>query len=116
MAKGIEIEYIVVMNRIPELIAHVEAVSRAQPKKFADKVLSTSQGTVPVDTGELKGSGYSSSIAGGKEAEVGYTAEYAGYVEYGTYKMAAQPYLGPAFAVHAPEFIHEMGEGCFGAF
>ena len=109
------VEYIVLMNRIPEVIAHVEAVSRAAPKRFADKVLATSQGNVPVDTGALKASGYSESGESGKTAEVGYTAEYAGYVEYGTYKMSAQPYLGPAFAVHALEFIHEMGEGCFGA-
>lgn len=109
------VEYVVLMNRIPEVIAHVEAVSRAAPKKFADKVLSTSQGMVPVDTGALKASGYAISTESGKSAEIGYTVEYAGYVEYGTYKMDAQPYLGPAFQAHSGEFIHEMGVGCFGA-
>jgi HK97 gp10 family phage protein len=110
------IEFIVVMNRIPELIAHVEAVSRAAPKRFADAVLATSQQMVPVDTGYLKSTGHSASLAAGKSAEVSYGADYAAYVEFGTYKMAPQPYLGPAFAAHEAEFIHEMGEGCFASF
>jgi HK97 gp10 family phage protein len=110
------VEFVVVMNRIPELIASVEANSRSRPKAFADKVLSTARANCPVDTGALKGSGYSESLEGGKSAEVGFTEDYAGFVEYGTYKMSAQPYLGPAFAAHEGEFIHEMGVGMFGGF
>ena len=34
--------------------------------------------------------------AGGNTCTVGTNCEYAGYVEFGTYKMAAQPYLIPA--------------------
>lgn len=52
------------------------------------------QGICPVDTGFLK-----SSIEGsGKDTtgEIEATAEYAQYVEYGTWKMSAQPYFTPA--------------------
>lgn len=52
------------------------------------------QGICPVDTGFLK-----SSIKGsGKDTtgEIEATAEYAQYVEYGTWKMSAQPYFTPA--------------------
>lgn len=50
-----------------------------------------SQASVPVRTGELKGSG---TRAGGKGwREVKYTARHAPFVEWGTYKDAPQPYL-----------------------
>lgn len=48
----------------------------------------------PVDTGNLR-----NSIAHEvekKEARVGTNVEYAPFVELGTVKMAAQPYLNPA--------------------
>ena len=33
---------------------------------------------------------------------IGSNVEYAEHVEYGTYKMAAQPYLRPAYMRHRP--------------
>ena len=48
----------------------------------------------PVDTGNLKGS--ITHAVGKDDARVGTNVEYAPYVEYGTSKMAAQPYLRPA--------------------
>lgn len=57
---------------------------------------------VPVDTGTLR-----RSIAHEIEVSpteivgrVGTNTKYAPYVEYGTYKMPAQPYLRPAFWVN----------------
>jgi HK97 gp10 family phage protein len=53
----------------------------------------------PVDTGRLR-----SSITVKRSAQgvtVGSNVEYAGYVEYGTRHMAAQPYLRPAVATAA---------------
>ena len=49
---------------------------------------------VPVDTGYLRGS--ISARSGGQSAEFRVDAEYAAYVEYGTWKMDAQPYFWPA--------------------
>ena len=49
----------------------------------------------PVDKGRLR-----QSITFVKETDrvyVGSTVDYAGYVEYGTVKQKAQPYLKPAF-------------------
>jgi HK97 gp10 family phage protein len=48
----------------------------------------------PVDTGNLKGS--ITQKVDGSEARIGTNVEYSPYVEYGTSKMAAQPYLRPA--------------------
>ena len=52
-----------------------------------------------VDTGRLLGS-ISTDIkqdGSGVTAEVGTNVEYANYIEYGTYKMGAKPFLNPAF-------------------
>ena len=58
----------------------------------------------PVDTGFLRSSityetrVLSTSVVG----EVGPTAEYGAFVEYGTSRSGPQPYMGPAFARNAP--------------
>ena len=47
----------------------------------------------PVDTGNLKGSITHEVMA--EYAKIGTNVEYAPYQEYGTFKMAAQPFLRP---------------------
>lgn len=62
----------------------------------------------PVDTGFLQGS-ISTDLSGDRlTAEIGPTAEYAGYVEQGTSRMAPQPYLGPASDRWEPGFVQAM--------
>lgn len=61
----------------------------------AQVIFDASQDLCPVDTGFLKASG--SIRDTGDDVEIGYEAPYASFVEFGTYKMAAQPYLRPAF-------------------
>lgn len=53
----------------------------------------------PVDTGNLRNS--ITHTSDGKAAYIGTNVEYGKYVELGTVKMAAQPYLRPAAADHA---------------
>lgn len=51
-------------------------------RECADDIYDDSQALVPVDTGELKASGY---VEGGaSEYKIGYTADHAAYVEFGT--------------------------------
>lgn len=52
---------------------------------------------VPVDTGYLR-STISVQATSDTSVMAEATAEYAEYVEYGTYKMSAQPYFAPAVA------------------
>lgn len=61
----------------------------------AQIIFDRSQQLCPVDTGYLKSTGFVRAV--GEDVEIGYEAEYASFVEFGTYKMAAQPYLRPAF-------------------
>ena len=60
----------------------------------------------PVDTGNLRGSiQVRPASAALTEATVGPEAEYGVYVEYGTSRMAAQPYMRPAADRHGPAFV-----------
>lgn len=55
-----------------------------------------------VDTGRLRGS-----VTGeydGNGVQVGTNVEYAFYVEEGTYKMRARPYIRPSIADHVQEY------------
>lgn len=56
----------------------------------------------PVDTGNLKNS--IGSHAAGLTGVVAVGADYGAYVEWGTTKTAAQPYLGPAVEAVRPGF------------
>ena len=60
----------------------------------AQIVLDVAQGLCPVDTGNLRDSAFMQALTG--DVYFGFNAEYASYVEFGTYKMEAQPYLRPA--------------------
>lgn len=57
----------------------------------------------PVDTGTLRRSIHGQ--VDGTDGVVGTNTEYAGYVEFGTYKMAAKPYLAPALKSHQSDII-----------
>ncbi len=70
-----------------------EAINKAL-EASALLVEGTAKNLAPVDTGYLRNS--ITHEVEGKEARVGATAEYAGFVELGTSKQAAQPFLNPA--------------------
>jgi len=58
---------------------------------------------VPIDTGFLRSSIFVRYT--GDNVEVGFEAPYASYVEFGTYKMAAQPFLRPAIDFGSDEAL-----------
>lgn len=58
---------------------------------------------VPVDTGFLRSTVFVRYA--GNDVEVGFEAPYASYVEFGTYKMVAQPFLRPALDFGADEAL-----------
>lgn len=75
---------------------------------FCDTFLAVSTSLVPVDTGFLQ-----STLDAGASSEDAYaeaSAEYAQYVEYGTWKMGAQPYFEPAVDEGAATFFQMADE------
>lgn len=77
----------------------------AVQKTSADIAKSAAQ-AAPVDTGNLRNSIGSDLVdtGGAVWADIGPTANYGKYVEYGTSRMAPQPYLVPAFEQHTNGF------------
>jgi HK97 gp10 family phage protein len=95
--------FFVVFNRIPQVIAEVEANARKTVAEVADSAATDAQRRASVQTGYLRQS--ISAQVHGKSAEVKADAPYARYVEYGTRKTAAQPFLGPAVEAAKDEFF-----------
>ena len=62
---------------------------------------------VPVDTGNLRSS--IGTEGDNNKAIVGASAEYAAYVEFGTVRMEAQPYMRPAVYSHVGEIEQAAG-------
>ena len=79
-------------SQAPEAL--VRAVTKAT-KDFASQVKEEAQLIVPVRTGFLRKSIFYRTL-GPMQYTIGATASYAGYVEWGTSRMMAQPYLAPA--------------------
>ena len=57
----------------------------------------------PVDTGNLRNS-ITHQQADEMTEAIGTNVEYAAYVEMGTSRMEARPYLGPALTEHVDEY------------
>ena len=92
------------------LKAHKRAVQVVQ--KTAADITADAKSFAPVDTGNLKNSiGYDLFNKGGEVgAEIGPTASYAIHQEFGTSRMAPQPFLNPAFDRHIGNFERAMGK------
>jgi HK97 gp10 family phage protein len=90
---------VIVQNRAREFALAVDARAKAAVNSATHDIFNKSQDNVPVDTGTLRGSGKIDPAqgAGGQyRGKVHYETNYAIYVEMGTSRMAAQPYLVPA--------------------
>ena len=86
--------------------ALVEEAAFSQIERALEKVGLTAERNAklacPVDTGRLRNS--ISHTHDKNTAYIGTNVEYAPYVEMGTKKMAARPYLKPAIADHIREY------------
>jgi HK97 gp10 family phage protein len=119
----IKVDTTVLDRVIRELPNRVEYVGR----KMAFRIEASAKQRAPVDTGALRASiytatqkfsGYAGAAAKAKGrateehpapsgnviAVVGPCVEYSEYVEFGTHKMGAQPYLTPAVEEVSKEF------------
>lgn len=93
------------------IISAAEKIRETLPAALmagAEAVADSARSMCPVDTGRLRSSiGVSQS---GNGAEVYAGEDYAIYVEFGTYKTAAQPFLMPALSA-AEEAVLSAVEG-----
>lgn len=90
-------------NRFGEIAAKLPALAAIAVRKAAADIAGFAARTAPVDTSALRNSiGWA--MAGKTSAIVSVGVAYGAYVEYGTRKMAAQPYLTPAVEWMRPQF------------
>lgn len=99
--------------------ATVSARAGVAMSKAARDIQTGAQNRAPVDTGNLKGSISTETQTGGGtlRAEVGPTANYGGYVENGTSRNRAQPYLRPATDAVLPSYqaaLEQLGADILG--
>ena len=84
-----------------------EARGSAAVAKTAVKVERTAKQLAPVGaTGELQRS--IETTRSKTRAEIGPTARYGGFMEFGTYKDVPQPYMGPALDQHEGDLVDEL--------
>lgn len=94
----------IVSNRIPQIAAAIRpALSRAVKTATLD-VQAKAQAIVPVKTGTLRRS-ITSQFPSELTGRVGPSVNYGVYVEMGTRRMAARPYMRPAAAQAASGFV-----------
>ncbi|HHB1033555.1 TPA: HK97-gp10 family putative phage morphogenesis protein [Vibrio cholerae] len=90
------------LNRIARYGGQAEKGVRKAVLQSTMSIETNAKKRAPVDTGKLRGS--IKGTAKGLEGEVTATAEHAPFVEFGTRRMGAQPYMGPAAEQERPRF------------
>jgi HK97 gp10 family phage protein len=89
------VSVVVKLNKFPEIGSQMHSMLSAAVRKTALDLEANAKDIVPVKTGNLKNS-IQTEIKGDLNAEVRVGAHYGIYVEYGTRKMSARPYMRPA--------------------
>lgn len=83
-------------------------------RKTAYDIEASAKALAPVDTGNLKSSISHTDArigtTGALAIEIGPTANYGIFLEVGTSRMPAQPFMGPAADRHAPSFEQAMAQ------
>ena len=100
------IEFIVNRNEFGRLASRLRSRVADASQETAEAIVEDAKQRVPVDTGELRDSIDARSEGIGYIVEA--TAGHAGFVEYGTRRMAAQPYLTPAAEAQRAPFIERL--------
>ena len=75
-----------------------------------DNMVTYAQGIVPVRTGNLMASIFAEVDEDNLAVTLGARADYASFIEYGTVKMRAQPFLEPAAAIGQEEMNARIEE------
>ena len=79
----------------------IEELSRKEQNRIGRRIRDVAKELVPIDTGELQASIKSNRVGG--DVVVSTNTGYGGYVELGTVKQRAQPFIRPAVQIVADE-------------
>jgi HK97 gp10 family phage protein len=104
---------VIKLNRIPEVAAQIHAAVGQAVQQTAAQVQTDAKSIVPVRTGALRDS-IKTEMVGDLAAVVGSDLYYAVFVELGTRRMTARPFLTPAMEtarVQFPSTIRDLIAG-----
>lgn len=99
-------------DRLAQKLAQLEpTLRRALEREVKVAALNIQNGArrrVAVKTGRLRNSITHEITEGGLNAVVGTNVEYGPYIEFGTRRMRARPYLFPAFEEERPRYMERL--------
>lgn len=99
------------MTKLNEIIAQVPGNKDTVVKSAAFHILGNAREKAPVDTGWLRDhSDVSDKYSTQGYYNVEFYAEYAGYVELGTKRMYARPFLRTAVETERQNFIERLSK------
>lgn len=90
--------------------ARVEERAGAVVQRTGHAVVADAQALAPVDTGFLRSTIGVDFDADGLGFEAGPEAEYGHFLEWGTSRMAPQPYMTPAFDRNIQPALDALGQ------
>lgn len=97
----------VVYDHFPALRADLRPRAGQILDRAALRIETGAKARVPVDTGTLRRSIHTTKPTEMSRA-IGPSVEYGKYVEWGTHRMAARPYMTPAAEAERPRFVEAM--------
>lgn len=103
MAGTTGIQVRIISNRLPAISAAARPLVSAEVKKATLAVQAQAQAKVPVKTGTLRRS-ITSQFPTDLSGIVGPSVEYGKFVEFGTRRMGARPFMRPAAEAVLPGF------------
>lgn len=95
----------IVSNRLPQMPAAIHAAVVAEVSRAAFEIEAGAKAKSPVRTGTLRRSIHSVFEAGGLRGIVGPSVLYGKFVEFGTRRMGARPFMRPAAEAQMPKFV-----------
>lgn len=104
MAGKTGVTIVVKSNRLPEISAAIRPAVVGEVRKATYDVEARAKAKAPVKTGTLRRSIHSVFSNGGLTGVVGPSVNYGKFIEWGTRRMAARPYMRPAAEAVLPKF------------
>lgn len=97
----------IVYNKFPDIAAKLPREVKTIVQETLYAIESTAKIRCPVDTGALRAS-IQSEMTSETGGQVGTNILYSIFVEYGTSRQGAQPYMTPAAESERPKFMRAM--------
>lgn len=104
MAGKTGVTIVVKSNRLPEISAAIRPTVAGEVKRATLQIEAGAKAKVPYITGTLRRSIHSVFSNGGLTGIVGPSVLYGKFVEFGTRRMGARPYMRPAAEQVLPGF------------